>query len=113
MIYRGKIVQVVLRDEAKLQWDDLQIPSLTSLFNAIQQKLEILKADPEHGTHIPNDRVPKEYILKYEVNNLWKVNLPKAWRMIYTLRGNSYEITVFIIDILSHKEYEKKFGYKT
>ena len=76
MTYRGKTVQIVLRDEAKLQWDDLCVPRLEALFNAVRKKLEALKIDPEYGTHIPNDREPKEYLLKYEVNNLWKVNLP-------------------------------------
>ena len=57
-----------------------------------EQKIELLKANPEYGFHIPKDRIPKEYVIKYEVNNLWKVNLSGAWRMIYTIRGSEYII---------------------
>ena len=48
----------------------------------------------------------------YEVSNLWKVNLSKSWRMIYTIRGSSVEIVSFVLDIIDHKTYEKKFRYR-
>jgi len=83
-----------------------------TLLNSIKQKIDILKANPEYGTHISKDRIPKEYIIKYDVNNLWKVDLSGAWRMIYTIRGNEVEIISLILDIMNHKDYEKKFGYR-
>jgi len=48
------------------------------------------------------------------VANLFRVELPKFWRMLYTLtNGNSeIEIIAFILDVIDHKEYGKKFGYK-
>jgi hypothetical protein len=46
------------------------------------------------------------------VNNLWKCNLSGAWRMIYTLKGTEVEIFAIVLDIFSHKKYEKKFNYK-
>ena len=54
----------------------------------------------------------KEYTTKYDVNNLWKANLSGAWRMVYTIRGSEVEIISLILDILNHKNYEKKFSYK-
>lgn len=30
------------------------------------------------GIQIPKKRIPKKYIQKYEIDNLWKYNLPKA-----------------------------------
>lgn len=90
------------------------ITSSTSqtLLNSIMQKIEFLKKDPDYGVHIVKNKIPKEYLLKYEVNNLWKINLSGAWRMIYTIRGKEIEILSLILDIVSHRDYEKKFGYR-
>lgn len=32
--------------------------------------------------------------------------------MIYTIRGGEVEIISLILDLMNHKDYEKKFGYK-
>jgi len=32
--------------------------------------------------------------------------------MIYTIRGSEIEIIALILDIIDHKEYNKKFGYR-
>lgn len=71
-----------------------------------------MKDNPEYGFHIPKDRIPKEYIRDYDVNNLWKVNLSGAWRMVYTIRGSEVEIISLILDIMNHKDYNKKFEYR-
>lgn len=68
--------------------------------------------NPEYGFHIQKDRIPKEYVIKYDVNNLWKVNLSGAWRMIYTIRGSEVDIIALILDLMDHKDYNNKFGYK-
>ncbi len=81
------------------------------LKDTIKRKLLLLKKDPELGTHISRSKIPKEYIKKYELTNLWKINLPNAHRIIYTLKGNETELISFIIDVLNHKDYEKKFNY--
>jgi hypothetical protein len=62
--------------------------------------------------HVPKDKIPKEYVREYDVNNLWKVNLSGAWRMIYTIRGSEVDIVALVLDILDHKRYNKKFKYK-
>jgi Txe/YoeB family toxin of Txe-Axe toxin-antitoxin module len=82
------------------------------LLNSIKQKIEFIKENPQYGIHIPKNKIPKEYIKCYEINNLWKVNLSGAWRMIYTINGNEIEIIALILDIIDHKEYNKKFGYR-
>ncbi len=82
------------------------------MLDSIKQKIEFLKANPEYGTHIPKDRIPKEYVKNYDVNNLWKVNVSGAWRMIYTIRGSEVDIIALILDIVDHKDYDKKFKYR-
>lgn len=62
----------------------------------------------------PKDDRPREKLLKYGISNLFRVELPKFWRMLYTLTNgeNEIEIIAFILDVLDHKRYDKKFGYK-
>ena len=124
MTFKGKPVRVILTGDAKEEFEELNAlvgeeisKGITSsdhqtLFNSIKRKIELLKTNPEYGIHIPKDRIPREYILKYDVTNLWKVNLSGAWRMIYTIRGSEVEIISLVLDILNHRSYDRKFGYR-
>ena len=42
-----------------------------------------------------------------------KCNLPDGWRLVYTLAGNEIEIISILLEWFSHKEYERRFGYKS
>lgn len=88
------------------------ISNQSYLLRLIKQKIEILKANPEYGFQIPKDRMPGTYVKLYDATNLWKVDLLGAWRMIYTIRGTEVEIVALILDLMDHKDYEKKFGYR-
>lgn len=46
------------------------------------------------------------------MNNLYKYNLDRAKRLIYTLVADESSIAVVIMEILNHKDHEKRFGYK-
>lgn len=59
----------------------------------------------------PGGFFPKEYI-KYEINNLWKIDLVDYWRMLYTLRGDRIEVICLVLGYMPHSEYDKKFGYR-
>ncbi len=124
MNFKGKPVKVIITGNAEEEFERLNkavgeeiSKGITSsdyqtLLNSIKQKIDFLKRNPQYGTHIPKNKIPKEYIINYDVNNLWKVNLSGAWRMIYTIKGSKIEIISLILDILNHKNYEKKFGYR-
>lgn len=81
------------------------------LYSAIQQKSDLLETNPHAGIQIAKKKIPREYIRQYDVDNLWKVNLPNAWRMLYTIRGGRIEVIALVLDVLSHKDYEKKMKY--
>lgn len=81
------------------------------LYKAITKAIEKLKQDPEAGIHIPNKQIPKEYVKDYQVTNLWKFDLPKAWRLIYTIVGDEVKIVSMILEWMSHKSYDKRFNY--
>ncbi len=124
MSFKGKSVRVIITGDAKQEFEELYKvvgeeitrgitrSDYQTLLNSIKQKIELLKENPQYGIHVPKNRIPKDYIIKYDVNNLWKINLPKGWRMIYTIRGSDVEIIGLILDIIDHKKYDKKFGYK-
>ena len=82
------------------------------LLRSIKQKVEFIKANPFYGDNIPKALIPKEYITKYNAKNLWRVELTNYWRMLYTIKGDQVEVICFILDIIDHKNYDKKFGYR-
>ncbi|MBI3190324.1 hypothetical protein HYZ41_01325 [archaeon] len=83
------------------------------IFNAVNQKIELIKANLHYGDGIPKNLIPEEYKMKYGVTNLFRVELPNFWRMLYTLTDDGeIEIIAFILDIIDHKIYNKKFGYR-
>ena len=77
------------------------------LLNSIKQKVEFIKTNPFYGHNIQKKLIPKEY----NVLNLWRVELTHFWRMLYTIKGDQIEIVYFIIEILNHNIYNKRFGY--
>lgn len=120
-MFKGKEVQVALVGKAKETY--LELKSIIKhekkqsgnkiLLNSINRTIERLKTNPQFGIHIKKDNIPKYYINKYSVENLWKCNLANFWRMIYWING-SYEVKIvcFALDIIDHNLYNKRFGYK-
>lgn len=123
-MFKGKPTKVIITGEAKEEFDKLNkvvgeeiSQGITKsdhqqLLNSINQKVDLLRDNPEYGSHIQKDRIPKIYIKKYDISNLWKVNLSGDWRMIYTIKGDNVEIVALILDIVSHEDYNKIFGYR-
>ena len=66
------------------------------------------------GKPISKKLIPKEYKEKYGITNLFRVELPNYWRMLYTTNAgiSQIEIIAFVLDIIDHKVYDKKFKYK-
>ena len=85
-----------------------------SIFNAVNKKMALIKSNIHYGVPIAKNLIPQEYKEKYGVTNLFRVELPNFWRMLYTLTNNdsNVEIIAFILDISNHETYNKKFGYK-
>ena len=120
----SKAIRVIITGDAKEEFGKLNsivgeeiAKGITNsshqvLFNSIRQKIELLKENPQYGIHVPKNLIPNKYVNLYDVNNLWKINLSGAWRMIYTIKGNEIEIISLILDIFDHKIYEKTFSYK-
>ncbi len=84
-----------------------------TLYEFIDRAIDDLKENPFVGIKLPKKLWPKEYVQKYAINNLWKYDLPNAWRLLYTIKGNSVKIVAVILEWMDHKKYDRKFGYKT
>jgi len=78
----------------------------------VDKGLDVLRENMFAGQRIERSKFPKFYVQKYGMNNLYKYNLDRVNRLIYTLVADETGIAVVVLDVLSHKEYEKRFGYK-
>ena len=114
-----KKVKVVLSPEAEEVYKHLNKEAPTSktermILNAINKKVELIKMNHHYGDPITKDLIPQEYKEKYGVKNLFRVELPNYWRMLYTLTDDetNIEIIAFVLDLIDHSTYNKKFGYK-
>ena len=81
-------------------------PSEKELFRFINQAMDNIERNAFCGVQIP-----KEYIKRYLVTNLWKYDLPNAWRLIYTIRAGKVIVISLILEWMDHKSYERRFGY--
>lgn len=81
------------------------------LYEHIKNALRNITDDPVCGIKIKTKLIPREWRKRYGINNLYKYNLPSAWRLIYSLAGNKVELIAIILGCFNHKEYERKFNY--
>lgn len=115
-----KPVRVILIDDAEIEYKKLneivgkqikegkENTKEMQLLRSIKQKRDFIKANSFYGDNIPKKLIPK----KYNVQNLWRVELTQFWRMLYTIKGDQIEIICFILDILDHDKYDKIFRYR-
>jgi hypothetical protein len=81
------------------------------LFKWLNRAFDDLAENPYCGIFVPKRLIPKDYIKRYEIDNLWKYDLPKGWRLLYSIAREEVLIVTIILEWLSHPEYERKFGY--
>lgn len=114
-----KKVRVIFSPEAENVYKQLNEAAPNSkidrsILNAINKKVELLKVNIHYGEPIAKRLIPDDYKIKYEAANLFRIELPNFWRMLYTLTDgeSQIEIVAFVLDLIDHKEYDKKFGYR-
>jgi Txe/YoeB family toxin of Txe-Axe toxin-antitoxin module len=81
------------------------------LFKIINQALDNLELNAFSGIQISKNLIPEEYSKKYGVTNLWKYDLPKGWRLIYSVTNEKVIVVSLILEWFDHKNYERRFGY--
>ena len=83
-----------------------------TLLAAINRLFEVIVNNPFYGENAKKDLIPKEYRQRYDADNIFIADLPDYWRMIYTLESDEIEIIAFVLDIIDHDEYNKKFKFR-
>jgi Txe/YoeB family toxin of Txe-Axe toxin-antitoxin module len=82
------------------------------LYEQLIKAFKNLRDNAFCGIQIPKRLIPKEYYEKFSpITNLWKYNLPDAWRLIYTIKNNEAIVFSVVLEWMDHKEYEKRFNY--
>lgn len=71
-----------------------------------------IQEDAFCGRNVKKNLIPKEFILKYNISNLWIYNLPDAWRLLYSVTSNNeVKIIAALLNWMSHKDYERLFKF--
>ena len=108
MIKTSKVV--FISDELEGNYNSLSEEDFIK--KSIVKAVRDLKQNAFAGIHVPKRLIPREYIKKYGINNLWKYDMPKGWRLMYTITSeNEVELISAILEWFDHKEYERRFKY--
>ncbi|MAH51717.1 hypothetical protein CMI37_38225 [Candidatus Pacearchaeota archaeon] len=101
---------VFAEDKTEKEFDKLK--DNDEIKRYIKRAITDIKQNAFCGIPIPKKLFPKEYTQKYQVNNLWKYDLPDGWRLIYTIKTpNKVQILAVILEWFNHKDYERRFRY--
>lgn len=123
-MFQGKEVSVRLSEEADKVYQELnkiageeKLKGIDSSFHqtllrSINRVRDLLKQNPFSGDQVQKRLIPDKYSKKFDVDNVWRIELADRWRLVYTITGNQIEIITFVMDIFDHKKYDKVFGYK-
>lgn len=82
------------------------------LLKIINDGLDVLKENMFAGERIEKKKFPKYYVQKYGIGNLYKFNLDSKTRLVYILVAEETGVAVVVLEILDHKKYEDRFGYR-
>jgi len=81
------------------------------LYEWICRALKDIEENAFCGRQISKRLIPKEYIKKYKLDNLWKYDLPSGWRLIYTVGMEGAFVLSIVLEWFNHKDYNKRFRY--
>jgi hypothetical protein len=77
----------------------------------LDKAITAISANAFCGTQVQKRQIPKVYLQRYPpITNLWKYNLSRSWRLMYTVASDGDTIAV-IIEWLDHTGYDRRFGY--
>jgi mRNA-degrading endonuclease RelE of RelBE toxin-antitoxin system len=109
-----KKIYVLLKGDAKdsyLLLKKSKDPFSKSILKSIDHNISLLKENPMLGKPYPKKLIPAKLIFKYDIDNLYRIELSNFWRLLYTIQGNEIEIILLVLKIIDHKEYNKLHGY--
>lgn len=112
-----KKIKIILSKDAKRVYSELSEKALRNkkaetLVSAIQNKIYYLSKNTHFGQPISKNLIAKYYKKEYGIKTLFRIQLPYYWRMVYSITNDRLYIIAFVIEIIDHKEYNKRFNYK-
>jgi hypothetical protein len=73
----------------------------------------VLKENVFAGESISKKQIPIHYTERFGVNNLFRYAHPEGYRSCYTVfYEEGIGVCPHILDLLSHEEYDRIFGYR-
>ena len=81
------------------------------LYKWICRAFEDLEENAFCGVQISKKLIPGVYFEKYGIDNLWKYDLPKGWRLIYSVADGEICVLSIVLEWMCHRDYERRFGY--
>lgn len=74
---------------------------------------DTLKENMFAGEQVQKMLIPRHYVERYGINNLYRYQHPEGYRSCYTLVNYpGVGVCPLVLDFLNHPEYERLFGYK-
>jgi len=100
-------------DRLKLTFEKLKDSKTEDkmLYTWINRAIDDLEENAFCGIQISKKLIPKVYIQKYGIDNLWKYDFPKGWRLLYAVAKDEVIVVSIILEWMDHKNYERRFGY--
>ncbi|MBN2517329.1 MAG: hypothetical protein JXB14_00630 [Candidatus Altiarchaeota archaeon] len=82
------------------------------LYDEIEDALAEISKDLFCCRNVRKRLIPKKYVRKYGINNLWIYNLRDGWRLLYSVVNPSkIEVLAIVLEWMDHKSYERLFGF--
>ncbi|MBI2106657.1 type II toxin-antitoxin system RelE/ParE family toxin [Candidatus Woesearchaeota archaeon] len=81
------------------------------LFKLLNQAIDNIEENAFCGIQVPKRIIPDVYIKKYGIKNLWKYDLPRGWRLVYSIVNENVVVVSIVLEWFNHKDYEKRFKY--
>ncbi len=101
-------------EKVKSSFNSLKTSSKSAdreLLNLLEHAFDALSENAFCGVQVPKAQIPKSYKNRNKtLKNLWKYNLNRSWRLLYTVASDGDTIVV-IIEWLDHTAYERRLGY--
>jgi len=88
------------------------LPKDSELKAIVDEALDALKENIFAGILVAKNKIPKTYVRKYGITNLYKMNLRGNYRLTYTLIGLKEGVCPHVIEVMTHPKYLERFGYK-
>lgn len=82
------------------------------LFRQIDNALDEIEKNAFCSILLPKKLIPKKW---QHYSTVWKYDLPKGWRLFYTVsppeKDGEIIILAIVLDWMNHKDYERLFKY--